>query len=79
MAKLVTDRQYPNILNRRGVRWDLAKLPRHWHICRMQSVGTYNRWCDYYEWCRCGARRRVTVMGYVGRWTKRNSRRNEAS
>lgn len=69
----VKDSNHEDVQHRDGVAWDQARRPWRFHVCRPQSRGTYGRWVDSYEWCRCGARRWIGVLSR-GKWADKNSR-----
>jgi len=72
--KLVTDQRYPNLQHRNGIPWDEAPLPRRIHRCRTQTTGTYDRWHQMFDWCACGAKRKLGSFGR-GYWYGKNARR----
>lgn len=73
-TKWIKDSDYPNLHNRRGVRWNRAPLPCQIHRCKPQSSGTYDRWHEMFDWCACGAKRHLGWLGR-GRWYDKNARR----
>jgi hypothetical protein len=51
------------------VPWYEAKLPRRWHLCKVQTWGMVGM--TMYGRCACGAIR----SGLSGYWMEKNSRR----
>lgn len=77
MARWVMDALIPTLMNRDGVRWDEAPLPRRWHRCRPQTTGLIGSlWVSR---CACGALRDDTMPRpmWLSRhmWLYRNSNR----